>query len=324
MADAALDPLAVIRWIGQHSADKCAILCAACEEGRLDLVPFLVQHYGVTAADMRECGCAPLVTACERGDLAAAQLIASSTNLTLDDVARSQALRKACMGAHWAVVDWLRATVGLGAAHMCARDAARGLRSVLTEACYRGDRRAVEHLVLTFGVTRVELGAELYPVIDAACRADWDVDAVAWVLTRFAVTIADLRMATWTLIDICKRGRLELLDWLLAHYPFEKEDACVDDARPLRDACDEGHLAVAQRLADHFGLTAADASAMRHWILRYACRRRDAAMVRWLRERFGIGNGDPRTDYASRLCQAVTEGRWDVAADLASRGAPRE
>jgi hypothetical protein len=124
--------LEVAQWLveafGLTAADVCADYNAAlrlsCQNGRLEVARWLVEAFGLTAEDVRADDNAALRYSCARGHLGVARWLVEAFGLTAADARANDyhALRISCASGHFEVARWLVEHFDLTAADACADD----------------------------------------------------------------------------------------------------------------------------------------------------------------------------------------------------------
>jgi hypothetical protein len=113
--------------------------------------------------------------------------------------------------------------------------------------------------------------------------------AVQWMVMRFDLTVDDVRDDDDACLrEACARGQLEVAQWLTARFGLTDDDARAHSGAALRAAALGGHLQVVQWLVGHFGLTVEDVRAHRDGVLHAACNQKRSEVVWWLIARFDI------------------------------------
>jgi hypothetical protein len=159
------------------------VLADAAAGGDLDLVKWLIAHYGLGADDVRARSCRALRLACEYGRLDVARWLTRTFRLTTAD-ARAQynyALRYSCANGHLATAQWLEVQFGLTAhdirTHNCF---------ALRDACANGHLETAQWLVTSFDLASHVRDENDY-ALRGACLND-HLPMVQWLVETFEIT----------------------------------------------------------------------------------------------------------------------------------------
>ena len=129
------------------------------------------------------------------------------------------------------------------------------------------------------------------------------LEIAQWLAAHFGTTADDARITNnWALRTACERGYLKTAQWLASHFGLSPEDARANHNYALRAACANWHLRIAQWLADYFGLAIADARSCDNGALRAACTNDDLGTVQWLVDRFEFTDADAQDAVYQTTC----------------------
>jgi len=272
------------------------ILRLACGGGHLELARWLVDHFGLTAADARagrdSSSYTPLQLASARDRLEVARWLAGHFRLTETDahLTHSYGFRAACANGHFGSAYWLAGYFGpaAGAEYLTAfADACRG---------HPGTARWLAHFRPAAADVRAGHNRALH-----AAFGDGGLGVARWLIEHYRLAAGDVRWDDNRLIcAVCSRGDLGQASWLIAS--FDLSDAPGDGA--LAMACGEPHPGLARWLSGRFGLVAADMHAGGNSALRRAIIFGCVRTVRWLVAVFGLAvddepkDGDPSSIHA--------------------------
>jgi len=258
-------------------------LCVACRHGRLELAKWLVEEFGLGAADARVCDNFALRLSCAGGHLETVRWLVAKFSLSAVD-ARSRsgsALRLSCANGHSETALWLVDEFDLG-----ADDAREVDNFALRAACRNGHFDLAEWLVVATGLGPADVRSVEDQILCCACERG-ALEELKWVLDAGEYTPADIRAFRhlYPLYLVCKGGHLAAAEWLTREFGRGLADVLsrvdVVTCGALVAACSGGQLKMAQWLVSEFGLTDAEVRAD-GLALRAACCVGDNKVAEWL------------------------------------------
>lgn len=257
-------------------------LHVACLNGHLATAQWLVDHFGITA-DRRSAVHDSVYAASAGGHIPIMQWLMRRFEIAADDMKVWAALHTVCHQGRLDVALWLADELKI-----TSDDVRENSCWALQSACEGGHIEVAQWLVERFGLTTDDM--YVANALYRACACD-ALDLARWLAT-FGLTTEHVRDEYTSALRIgCKRGHLDIVQWLVSRFEITTEFVRSEDESMLLGACVGGHLDVAQWLTERFGLTV-ELDVRPHNILRQLCENNQLDAAKWLTARFALTAAD--------------------------------
>lgn len=284
-------------------------LSTAAAGGHLAVVRWLVEEFGLTAADARDNQDGALVASAEHGHLPVVRYLAERFYTAERAPAAFDA---AVRTGHMPVVTYLADWFGVHAG-----DVTCGTHTMLQLATESGHMDVVLYMAerfnmhpcassLSWTAANGHLAMLQYLVERRGMSAPHErhhvlmhmvmlggAAVVRYIVERLGVTAEELDDGC--LPDLCAVGDVDAVRYIVETFGMTAQDARSDDNAALVVAASRGHMDVVRYLVDTFGLTPKDARSQNNNALRKAASNGHAEMVRYLVDTFGLTAKDAAT-----------------------------
>ncbi len=231
--------------------------------GHQEKIHWMVEAFGITAAEIRADGCRVLTRACGNGFLTIAQWLADKFGLSAADVqtgGKCPSLYWACHGGHLAVARWLVERFDLTIAEIQADK-----ETLVANAAIYGRKDVLEWLVDEFGL--FIFGETQWPIWEGIGRAVFytcnnrHLEIAKWLVasTKLDAKNVSDKWLTSIFTIACERGNLDIALWFSSWAGLTAEDMRAKYKEALHGAYKVGCLAAVQWMVDNFALTSDDA-----------------------------------------------------------------
>jgi len=262
-------------WFRKEIFDTFLIVC---QNGHLDTMEWMICTFNIfEQLSSEEKGNALSISA-EYGHLNVVKWLCK--HLAFNKSYKKLAFRKALIGEHLNVVEWL-----LEDCNITYEDVKHTISFAITSLCENQRCCSLEWLSDHFKSIDV--------IPDTVCKFG-TVVTVNWMLQFFDNAI--MQTKKHLLIGICvEYDKLPTLKILATHFNLTAMDMQFSDNLAFRQCCKYKNLEILKWLVDTFQLTPNDAKSKQNYALRYCCKKGYLEIAQYLVERFNLTIEDIRS-----------------------------